>query len=111
MATIRFPLVVGALIRTSVMHSVKYEMDARNIRYEIKEDRGFLESYYRVAASGEDQDILGFQRWLHDFLQYVESETAPMPEAKDEPAPPTTPWVPIALVLAVVLLVTCGMVL
>jgi hypothetical protein len=61
---------IGAAIRSIIISKIKNLAFLKNVDIDIDEDKGLLESTYRIGLSGEKEDVLV----THDEIKkYVDS--------------------------------------
>ena len=69
MARCRFALTAGFAIRGQVISALKNRAFTQDLTITVDEDKGFLESNYRVVVSGSNEEISAFSEWVKEFMR------------------------------------------
>lgn len=75
-AELRFPITAGVLVRGQVIAKIKHAAFLRGLKIDVEEDKGLLESTYKVTVRGEESELKGFKKIIEGWLGDIGAELA-----------------------------------
>lgn len=61
MAYLKFTATAGIVIRNGLVQMLKNSAFNKGLKIQIEEDRGWLQSNYRIIVEGNEKEVLEFQ--------------------------------------------------
>lgn len=75
MGTMKFTFEAGALVRGKAIKHIKDVAFMKNLSLKIDEDKGILESNFRIKLEGSNEKILAAKDDIQSFLAKMETES------------------------------------
>lgn len=76
MGTLKFTFEAGALVRGQAVKGIKNIAFMKNLSIKIDEDKGILDSNFRIKLEGSDEKILSAKDDIKSFLSKLETEAS-----------------------------------
>jgi len=71
---LRFLITAGVLVRGPVIAKIKHAAFLRGLELSVEEDKGLLESTYRVTVKGEEGEVKGFKKFIEAWPENISAE-------------------------------------